>query len=77
MQKNIGTHDNFWFDYYETYDYADLTFTYWENDPWYGKGEQCIMLTENDITEMIDYLTEIRNAIRGDRSSGWKVAGTK
>lgn len=68
MQKNIGEHSNFWFDYYgcDDYpeDYVDLTFSYEENDPWFGTSEQCIMLTENDLTEMIDYLTEVRDKIR-------------
>jgi len=64
MNKTIGKHDNFSFDYYDT-EYVDLIFTYWENDSWYGKGEQCIMLTESDLTEMIDYLTEVRDKMRG------------
>ena len=64
MEKTIGKHNNFSFDYYDT-KHVDLNFTYWENDPWYGKGEQCIILTESDLTEMIDYLTEVRDKMRG------------
>lgn len=63
MNVTIGTHSNFWFNYYDN-DYVDLTFSYRENDPWYGTSEECIMLTENDLTEMIDSLIKIRDKIR-------------
>lgn len=63
MNVTIGKHSNFWFDYYDNDD-VGLTFSYRENDSWYGTSEECIILTENDLTEMIDYLTEVRDKIR-------------
>lgn len=67
MEKYIGVHADFWLDHwvseYSVDDTVDLVFTYWENDPWYGKGERSFILDVEDITEMIDYLTVARDRI--------------